>query len=104
MRKYRNIPTTIDGKLFHSKKEAKRYQELKLLQGAGEISGLNCQPVFVIAHNDTLICKVIPDFSYHQGGKYVVEDVKSPITRKEKSYRLKKKLLKAFYDIELVEI
>ena len=33
--KFGNIPTRIDGHLFHSKKEAHRYLELKAMQGGG---------------------------------------------------------------------
>ena len=35
--KYGNIKTRVDGILFDSKKEAKRYLELKLLEKAGRI-------------------------------------------------------------------
>ena len=38
MNKYHNRKVAIDGILFDSKKEAGRYQELLLLQQAGEIS------------------------------------------------------------------
>src|SRR3990172_3854168 len=44
-----------------------------------------------------------PDFSYRKSG-LVVEDVKSPVTRKLPAYRLKKKLMLACYGITIVEI
>ena len=42
-RKYHNKKVTIDGITFDSKKEARRYQELKLLERAGEIQNLELQ-------------------------------------------------------------
>ena len=46
MNKYHNIPTIVDGIRFASNKEARRYQELKLLEKVGEISDLELQPSF----------------------------------------------------------
>ena len=102
--KYRNVRTHVDGMAFDSSKEARRYSELRLLERAGEISDLECQPVFLIEINGARVCKVVPDFSYQENGKRVVEDVKSPITRKNPVYRLKKKLLESVHGIEVVEI
>jgi uncharacterized protein DUF1064 len=45
-RKYRNQPTIIDGIRFDSKKEAARYEELKLLEWHGDISKLALQVKF----------------------------------------------------------
>ena len=47
MNKYRNKKTVIDGIRFDSKREAERYSELKLMEKANMISGLQLQPVFV---------------------------------------------------------
>lgn len=44
MNKYRNKKTIIDGIQFDSKKEAKVYQQYKLLERAGEIKDLKLQP------------------------------------------------------------
>ena len=44
--KYRNIKTEVDGIKFDSKREAQRYQELKLLEKGGVISNLELQPKF----------------------------------------------------------
>jgi dsDNA-binding SOS-regulon protein len=44
--KYNAKKTVVDGITFHSKKEADRYCELRLLQKAGQISHLELQPVF----------------------------------------------------------
>ena len=41
----------------------------------------------------------------NEKGKYIVEDVKSPITAKDKVYRLKIKMLLAkYHDIDFVEV
>lgn len=45
-RKYGNRKTVIDGIHFPSKLEAARYQQLKLLELAGQITGLELQPRF----------------------------------------------------------
>jgi len=48
MNKYRNVPVTIDNIKFPSKREGMRYQQLKLLERAGEISCLELQKPFQI--------------------------------------------------------
>tara|TARA_X000001388_G_scaffold67229_1_gene54460 strand:+ start:1564 stop:1905 length:342 start_codon:yes stop_codon:yes gene_type:complete len=101
--KYKAIRTEVDGIMFHSKKEAKRYSELKLLEKAGEISQLELQPKFIIQIEGIKICNYIADFRYidkkaqgtnGQMGTTVVEDVKGVLTP---VYRLKKKLVEALY-------
>ena len=46
MRKYKNVPTIVDGIRFDSKKEANRDAELRLLQRAGHITNLQRQVPF----------------------------------------------------------
>src|SRR5258708_28360764 len=76
--KYRAVRTTVDGITFHSKLEAARYSELKLLERAGKVHDLVLQPVYPIVLNGIRICKTIGDFSYFEvkTGKFVTEDVK----------------------------
>lgn len=82
MNKYRNKKTVIDGIRFDSKREAERYSELKLMEKANMISGLQLQPVFELQakfkHNGKTERAItyIADFQYVQNGKTVVEDVK----------------------------
>ncbi len=92
-----------DGFKFDSMRERKRYNELKILQRAGQISHLEVHPIYHIVFNKYPICKVIPDFRYIEHGKTVVEDVKSEATITP-MYRLKKKLLFAQEGIQLTEI
>jgi len=44
------------------------------------------------------------DFTYIENGAFVVEDVKSAVTRKLQSYRNKKHLMKTVHDIDIKEV
>ncbi len=103
VRKYRNQITYIGEERFDSKKEARRFVELTLLQRAGAISGLERQVPYTFTANEVKICKYLADFTYidTKSGKLVVEDVKGHATP---VYRLKKQLMLAFYGIAVVEI
>lgn len=101
--KYKNVKTK-DG--FDSKKERKRFLELELLQKAGVITSLNKQVSFELIEKFTdkrgikeREAKYIADFVYYDNEKksMVIEDVKSPITRKLSVYILKRKLVKQRY-------
>ena len=101
--KYKNKKVEIDGIKFDSKKEAARYQELKSLERAGAIYDLRLQVPFVFALNDVRICKYIADFVYREKsirGPEIVEDVKGKVTRE---YVIKRKMMRAFYAIEILE-
>ena len=101
--KYRAKKTEVDGILFDSKKEASRYNELKLLERAGVIKDLALQPNFLL--QEGFKCQgthrkieYIADFMYFDEEKKetVVEDVKG---FKTDVYKLKKKLfLKRYGD------
>lgn len=101
--KYRNTPTTLGGLRFASKAEAKRYGQLLLLERAGAITGITTQPRFPLSVNTVALGAYVADFSYHENGILVVEDVKSKAT-KTPLYQLKKKLVKALYGIDVKEI
>ena len=102
--KYGNIKTVVDGIKFDSKKEAKRYGELKLLEKCGEIESLKLQPKFPIVVNDVKVCTYIADFEYIDRKRKdcitIIEDVKGV---KTSIYNLKKKLMKAVYKIDIFE-
>ncbi len=98
--KYRNKPTEVDGIRFASKREATRYQELRLLERAGVIKGLWLQVRFPLKVNEQLICTYVADFQYFEDGKSIVEDSKGHRTPE---YKLKKKLMRALYQIEIKE-
>ncbi len=92
--KYRNQKTVLDGITFASKAEAKRYQELKLLEKAGKISALERQLRWPLTINGKIIAHYACDFTYwdHDIGKRVVEDVKGVETE---AFKLKAKMFEA---------
>ncbi|HYE77967.1 MAG TPA: DUF1064 domain-containing protein [bacterium] len=94
-RKYRNEPITFEGFTFDSKKELRRWLDLREQQRAGQVKGLQRQVSFPIEVNGHLVCEYVADFVYVRDGVFVVEDVKSEVTRKQPVYRLKAKLMAA---------
>ncbi len=101
--KYHNQKTEHNGIQFDSRKEAKRYQELILLERAGVISHLELQPRYNLVVNGQKLGFYKADFRYEDvaTNSVVVEDVKGVRTA---VYMLKKKLVKALYGIEIIEI
>ncbi len=123
--KYRSEKICEDGMVFDSKKEARRYRELKLLESAGEISSLERQIKFMLLPeqraSSTQVykrgkhkgrpkpgkilereCSYIADFVYRdKDGKPVVEDTKGVRT---KDYILKRKMMLYFYGIRITEV
>ena len=111
--KYHNTKVIYNGIKFDSKKERDRYITLKQLEKAGIIKELELQPKFLLLDTIHYKGKTYPktyykaDFKYfdNEKDKYIVEDVKSSITSKDKVYRLKIKMLLTKYpDIEFREI
>lgn len=99
--KYGNVKVELDGHKFDSKREARRYQDLKLMEKVHQISNLVVHPRWRIFIKGQEICDYIGDFEYEIDGCIVVEDTKGFRTA---VYRIKKKLMKAAYGIEIVEI
>lgn len=107
--KYNNQKITVNGQVFDSKKEANRYKELRLLEKAGAIKNLSRQVKFVLIpsqrdESGKLIereCSYKADFTYEEGIKTVVEDVKGYRT---KEYIIKRKLLLYQYGIRIREV
>lgn len=122
--KYGNRKTVVNGIEFDSQKEARRYQELRLLEQAGRISDLRLQVKYVlipaqrapsfeiyksgpnkgrrkpgkVLENE---CAYIADFVYTQDGNEVVEDAKGMRTA---VYRIKRKLMLERYGIQIKEV
>ena len=97
--KYNAQRTVVDGITFASKKEAKRYAELKLMEKAGRIQNLQRQVRFDLKVNGVQICHYIADFTYGDP-LFCVEDTKgyrTPI------YKLKKTLMLALRGITIRE-
>lgn len=101
-RKYNNTKIKIDGITFDSLKESQRYEELKLMQKAGDIEDLVCHPKFPIFINGKKICSVLLDFSYFLVSRQetIFEDVKSAGTATSVS-KLKKRMVEAEHNIKV---
>jgi len=96
--KYKNKPVWIDGYVFDSKLEGRRYSELVTLEKNGVIECLELQPSFLLS--DTLrVLKngkketyrktsYVADFAYKKDGVFIVEDTKGVETE---TYKLKRK-------------
>ena len=114
MKKYRNKPKVLNGIKFDSQKEARRYQELKLLERAGKIKDLEIQPKFSLVKgvkfsNDKRAkpdLRYFADFAYTdmETGERVVEDVKSVATKESTVYKMKRHMMLAIHGIEVREI
>ena len=104
MTKYNNTKIRVDGRLFDSKTEAARWQELQLLERAGEITELERQVEYELIpkQKGERAVKYIADFRYiDHDGKTVVEDtkgVKTPV------YILKRKLMLRVHGIKIREV
>ena len=120
--KYKAIKTCVNGIEFDSRKEARRYQELLLLERAGVILNLRRQVKYELipAQYETVErygkkgqrlkdgqkllekeCSYIADFVYEENGKTVVEDTKGI---KTKDYIIKRKLMLHKYGIKIKEV
>lgn len=100
MSKYNAVKTVVNGIRFDSKKEARRYGQLKLLERSGNITELSLQPRFDLTINGCKCGFYKADFRYIENNKEVIEDVKGVKTA---VYNLKKKLVKAIHGIEIFE-
>lgn len=119
--KYGSKKIEVDGITFDSKKEARRYQELKLLERTGEIMDLQRQVKFVLiptqrepdtigsrggVHKGKVIekeCAYVADFMYFDVNtdECVVEDTKG---FKTTDYIIKRKLMLHVHGIRIKEV
>ena len=96
---------TYKGEVFDSKKEMNYYIKLLQLQTAvnpkNRVIHIVRQFVYPLAVNGVLICKYKLDFIVRYADERIeyidVKGVKTPV------YQLKKKLMKAIYNIEIKE-
>ena len=105
--KYFNHKTVYNGRVYDSKKEAKRAYELEMLQRAGLISNLEKQKVFELQPSFKINGKTeraityLADFVYIKDNKTIIEDTKG---FKTDVYKIKRKMLLYKYpDIIFVE-
>ena len=111
--KFNASKVECDSMTFDSKKEHKRYIELKAMQQRGEIRDLQHHTKFELASKTKLegekrakpALRYFADFTYYMiSGEYIVEDVKSAATRKLASYRTKKHLMSTVHGISITEV
>jgi len=88
--------------MFASKREARRWGELRLMEMAGAIQDLRRQVRYRLDVDGLHVCDYIADFRYisEPGQAEVVEDCKGFRTRE---YVLKRKLMKAIHGIDILE-
>ena len=106
--KFHSKKVTVDGITFDSVREARRWQELRLLEKAGKIRCLDRQIKYeLIPSQKDEDGKVIErpvsyvaDFFYVENGKTIVEDAKG---FKTKDYILKRKLMLYIHGIQIRE-
>ena len=96
--KFNAIRSEFDGIKFPSKKECKRYQQLKLLRESGEIVFFLRQVPFHLPGNVKYVCDFVIFWS---DGNVTIEDVKG---MKTSVYIAKKKMVEAIYPIKITEI
>jgi len=100
----------FNGFKFDSQTEMSRYMELMMLVKIGDVRDLEVHPCIRIDVDGVHICKYNPDFRYkNKLGETIVEDVKGNWKNKKafhattnwQIFRLKCKMLKAIYGIEV---
>ena len=110
--KFNAVKIEKDGMKFDSQKEYKRYIELTAQIQRGEIQDLKCQVKFELAPKVKIAgekrakpaLRYFADFTYLKDEQLIVEDVKSPGTRKLASFRNKKHLMKSVHVIDISEV
>lgn len=102
--KYGNTRVKHDGLWFDSKHELKRWLHLKLLERASRIDQLERQVDYDLGGEPRIIYRA--DFRYREvaTGEIVVEDAKCAATAAEKSYGLKKRLMRSIHNIKIREV
>ena len=97
------------GHTHDSAKEARRCNDLHLLQRAGQISRLEVQPQFwfhvdgvAMRHENGRRIGWRPDFQYFEGDRNVVEDVKGGKATRTEAYTLRLAIFRALYPFIVV--
>ena len=106
--KYGNKKVEVNGILFDSKREARRYLDLRAMEIAGQIQNLRLQVKYELLPSQRINGRVVErevtyvaDFVYEQNGEAVVEDSKGHRT---KDYILKRKLMLYIHGIRIREV
>jgi len=99
--KYGAVKTEVDGIKFDSKREANVYRQLKLMEKAGVIKGFERQKVYKFEGNGARITYRADFVITFADGHEEVWDAKG---YPNDTYPLKKKLMKIFYNIDVLEV
>lgn len=110
--KYHAEKTAVGGVVFDSRKESRDWERLCMLEKMGVIHDLKrqvkfeLQPEYINNKGEKIRpINYLADFTYIKEGKKYAVDSKSEITKKDKTYRLKKKMFEYRYqDWEFLEI
>lgn len=99
MNKFKAKKIKVDGMVFDSKREYKRFLYLLELEKEQKISHLDRQVKFELLpkQKGERAITYLADFVYVDNGVLVIEDVKSKITKKQTDYILKRKMIKYFW-------
>ena len=119
--KYHAHRVKVGDEVFHSRKEMRRYQDLLLLEKAGQIHNLRREVKYLLipSQRETIWkngkpkqgkciereVSYIADFVYEENGQTIVEDVKG--CKKSKAYDLfviKRKLMLYVHGIRVREV
>lgn len=96
--KFNAHPVIIDGYKFDSRVEGRRYNELMILLRNGDITGLQVHPRYTLQEGFMANGKreraitYEADFSYIEGDRQVVEDVKGGVATQTDAWKIKRKL------------
>jgi hypothetical protein len=104
--KYGAVRTTIDGITFDSAAESRRWQQLRAMEAAGEIWGLERQVRLPLRVEEVVIGVYVGDFRYCDctTRELVIEDVKGGDATKTPLYRWKRKHVLAQYGYQIREV
>lgn len=99
MNKFKAKKIKVDGMVFDSKREYKRFLYLLELEKEQKISHLDRQVKFELLpkQKGERAITYLADFVYVDNDVLVIEDVKSKITKKQTDYILKRKMIKYFW-------
>src|SRR3990167_7460322 len=96
--KFKAVQAERDGMKFPSKLEAKRYDELKLLQEGGQVVFFLRQVPFHLPGGVKYVC----DFQvFWSDGTVTCEDTKG---MKTESFRAKKRMVEALYPVQITVV
>lgn len=115
--KFHNEPVTVDGVRYDSKNEMRRYNFLKLMERAGEISKLRYHVKYTLFPKGTVDVRRLPDgreielkryerehwyeadFVYvNKKGEEIIEDFKGFETE---TFKEKRDMMKVLYNIDI---